>query len=282
MHVTVNGVRLFFDVDGAKRVPDGSRMVERPTVILLHGGPGADHSLYKPSFSPLSEVAQVIYLDHRANGLSESGPVETWNLSQWADDLHGFCHTLGIDRPIVLGTSFGGFVALSYATKYPDALSKLILISTAARMDFDEVFATFERRGGPEARHIAEMYWTSPSTEARESYIQTCVPLYTMSEMRPDWLSRVIRRDDVAIHFNGPDNEQGRMDFRAGLARLACPVLIMAGEQDPITPVAFSEEIAAALTGADVTFERFDNAGHGIVPDAPDRALDLISSFVAD
>lgn len=282
MHVTVNGVRLFFDVEGAKRVPDGARMVERPTVILLHGGPGADHSLYKPGFSAVADVAQVIYLDHRANGLSDSGPVESWNLTQWADDLHGFCEALGIARPIVLGTSFGGFVALAYATRYPDALSKLILISTAARMDFAEVFAAFEQRGGPRVGAIAEAYWTAPSTETRERYIETCVPLYTMSEMQPEWLSRVVRRDDVAIHFNGPDNEHGRMDFRADLARVTCPVLVMAGEQDPITPIAFSEEIVGGLTAADVTFERFGNAGHGVVSDAPDRALELIRSFVVD
>jgi proline iminopeptidase len=281
MHVTVNGVRLFFDVEGAKRVPDGAAMAERPTLILLHGGPGADHSLYKPEFSTLSEVAQVIYLDHRANGLSESGPVESWTLSQWADDLNGFCQTLGIEKPVILGTSFGGFVALAYATRYPDALSKLILISTAARFDFAEVFAAFERRGGPEARTIAEAYWSAPSTETRDRYIKTCLPLYTVSEMEPDWLSRAIRRDDVAIHFNGPNNEQGRMDYRAGLARLTCPVLVMAGEQDPITPMAFSEEIVTGLTRADVTFERFEDAGHGIVGDAPERALHLIRNFVA-
>ena len=142
------------------------------------------------------------------------------------------------------------------------------------------MFAAFERRGGPEARAIAEAYWTAPSTETRDRYIRTCVPLYTTSEMPPEWLSRAIRRDDVAIHFNGPGNEHGLMDFRAGLADLACPVLVMAGEQDPITPMLFSEEIVAGLTRADVTFERFANAGHGIVSDAPEQALGLIRDFV--
>ena len=45
MHIQVNGVRLFFDVEGAGLVPDGSRMRQKPTVLMLHGGPGAfDHS----------------------------------------------------------------------------------------------------------------------------------------------------------------------------------------------------------------------------------------------
>ena len=59
MHVTVNGVRLFFDVAGEKLVADGPAMRERPTVLLLHGGPGFDHTMFKPFFAALAEVAQV-------------------------------------------------------------------------------------------------------------------------------------------------------------------------------------------------------------------------------
>ena len=50
MHVLVNGVRLFFDIEGAKLVPDGPVMREKPTLLLLHGGPGFDHSIYKPAY----------------------------------------------------------------------------------------------------------------------------------------------------------------------------------------------------------------------------------------
>ncbi len=44
MHVRVNGTRLFFDVEGLQLVPDGPKIRERPTLVLLHGGPGLDHS----------------------------------------------------------------------------------------------------------------------------------------------------------------------------------------------------------------------------------------------
>ncbi len=54
MHVSVNGVRLFFDVEGTKLVPDGPVMRQKPTLLLLHGGPGADHSIYRPAYSALS------------------------------------------------------------------------------------------------------------------------------------------------------------------------------------------------------------------------------------
>src|SRR5260221_11402229 len=87
MHVLVNGGRLFFDVEGAKLVPNGPAMREKPTLILLHGGPGFDHSIYKPAYSALAESAQIVYLDHRGNGRSEDGLQESWNLAQWGDDV---------------------------------------------------------------------------------------------------------------------------------------------------------------------------------------------------
>ena len=135
MHVLVNDVRLFFDVEGAKLVPDGPAMREKPTLLLLHGGPGFDHSIYKPAYSALVDVAQIIYLDHRGNGRSEDGPRESWNLAQWGDDVRAFCDALGIANPIVLGASFGGMVALAYATRNPAHPSKLVLISTEAAGD---------------------------------------------------------------------------------------------------------------------------------------------------
>ena len=82
MHVLVNGVRLFFDVEGASLVPDGRTMREKPTLVLLHGGPGLDHSIYKPALRALADVAQVVYLDHRGNGRSEPGPREAWSLAR--------------------------------------------------------------------------------------------------------------------------------------------------------------------------------------------------------
>ena len=124
MHVRVNGVRLFFDVEGLSLVPDGPAMREKPTLLMLHGGPGSDHSIYKPDYAGLADIAQVVYLDHRGNGRSEDGPKEAWTLAQWGDDVRAFCDALGIVNPIVLGASFGGMVALAYATRHPGASCK--------------------------------------------------------------------------------------------------------------------------------------------------------------
>jgi proline iminopeptidase len=66
MKVRVNGVRLYFDVDGVHLVPGQGGPTERPTLIVLHGAPGiSDHMSFKPDFAALTDVAQVVYLDLR-------------------------------------------------------------------------------------------------------------------------------------------------------------------------------------------------------------------------
>jgi pimeloyl-ACP methyl ester carboxylesterase len=106
MHVEVRGTRLWFDVDGPALVPDGPAMRERPTVVLLHGGPGSfDHSYFKPDFARLAQVAQVVYLDLRDHGRSAWGDPASWGFELAADDVAAFCDALGIARPVVYGHS---------------------------------------------------------------------------------------------------------------------------------------------------------------------------------
>jgi pimeloyl-ACP methyl ester carboxylesterase len=285
MYVKVNGVRIYFDVENAGLVADGPKMREKPTLVLLHGGPGFDHTIFKPAgpdpaWAALTDLAQIIYIDHRGNGRSDDGDPSTWNLAQWGDDVKGFCDALGIVKPIVSGTSFGGFVAQSYATRHPAHPSKLILISTAAKFELAAIFDAFERLGGAEIRAIAEDRWLRPTPISRAIYIKRCFPFYRTRGSDVEFVGRAISKDPVAMHFSGPGREAERLDFRAALSRVQCPTLVLAGEQDPITPVAFSEVIAASLPQHLMRFERFNDCGHGVVQDQPETGFGAIRSFI--
>lgn len=281
MFITVNGAKLYFDVDGEGLTPDGKVMREKPTVIMVHGGPGGDHSIAKPYFSQLTDIAQVIYYDHRGNGRSDLGQKEDWNLSQWGDDLKGLCDGLGISKPIVIGTSFGGFTTLSYATRHPNHAAALVLISTAAKFDFSAIYQAFERRGGKEVRDIAEAYWTRPTDEGRELYKKRCVPFYSYENVgSPDWLPRVLWRNETALWFNGPNNEHGQFDYRDDLSKIECPTLVMVGEEDPITPSEFSDTIVENLHRDRAIYVKFKNCGHGVVGDRPSEALKTLRDFI--
>jgi pimeloyl-ACP methyl ester carboxylesterase len=160
VHVTVNGVRLFFDVMNPKLeiVPDGLK--DKPTLVCLPGGPGGDHQTLRPFVDRFANVAQVVYLDHRASGRSERGDPATWTLDQWGDDVAAFCEALGIVKPLVLGVSGGAIVTQAYLTRHPDHAGGAILINPCARMVRDVVIAGFEKLGGPKAGAAARAMYT--------------------------------------------------------------------------------------------------------------------------
>lgn len=282
MLIEVNKSRLYVDVVGSGLVADGPQMVERPVVFLLHGGPGMDHTTMKPDFDPLSEVAQLIYYDHRGQGRSDTDKSENWNLDQWADDLRGLIDILGVKNPVVLGLSFGGFVAQNYAIRHPDRLHKLILASTVARMVPERVFEAFEKFGGSKARETAEDFWGGPTEENTTSYMRDCVPLYNRTEQDEGAvMNRAIWTPAVIEHFSRPGGENWTFDFREGLANLKCPTLVTAGDVDPVTPIAGVEEMASSIPDQVKQLEVFSDCGHGVHNDDP-RAFDVMKKFLVE
>jgi proline iminopeptidase len=286
MHSLVNGVRLFFDIEGAKLVPDGPAMREKPTLLMLHGGPGADHSIYRPAYSALADVAQIVYLDHRGNGRSEDGPRESWNLAQWGDDVRAFCDALGIVSPIVLGASFGGMVALAYATRHPAHPSKLVLISTAASGGeyLQRRVELFERFGGPEAGALARRRFLEvqghPDQASLDAWARLALPHYTRVKRDPDMARRAVNRSEVLRWFTRPGGESDSYDMRGDLSHIQCPTLVLGGEDDPIHPIESQADIATALPSHLVRLERFADCRHAVVTDAPERAMAVIRAFI--
>lgn len=279
MRVQVGDVRLFFEVDGLKLVSDGSTMREQPTLIALHGGPGFDHSMMKSAFRPLAEIAQVITYDHRGNGRSDYGDRGRWNLDQWADDLAAFCDALEIEDPIVLGQSFGSFVAMVFGIRHPDRPTKLVLSSGSAHIRLDRARPMFDRLGGPEAVEVFDRYWKEPgSDEAFTDYMRVCLPLYNPTPVQPEVIARIVMNRELMEAFSL--GELRTFDYRGELGRIRCPTLVLAGELDPITTVEDAEDIVAALPPDLVRFERFPRAGHGVFRDQPEEALAVIREFV--
>ena len=71
------------------------------------------------------------------------------------------------------------------------------------------------------------------------------------------------------------------MDLRDDLTKAACPVLLLGGELDPVTPIESSDEIAAYLPCSVMQYERFDGCGHGVFRDDPARAFAVLRAFIA-
>lgn len=281
MHISIAPhVRLFVDIEGAGLVPDGASMRAKPTLVLLHGGPGYDHASFKPAFSQLADVAQLVYYDHRGHGRSDPRPRDEWTLDTFADDIVRLCDALGIVKPIVLGQSFGGFVAQRYLARHPAHAAKVILSSTSARLGLQRKLAMFEQLGGSAARDAAERFWTAPDAASYAVYKRLCKPLYART--RPangDAAARATFNEDILLTWAG--SEQQTMDLLPGLAHALCPVLVLAGQLDPVCPADDARDIVAALPPHLVQFELFDACGHGVWRDAPAAAFARLRQFIA-
>jgi pimeloyl-ACP methyl ester carboxylesterase len=273
------GVRLFVDVEGPQFVPDGPVLREKPTLILLHGGPGFDHAGFKPFFSRLADIAQVVYYDHRGHGRSDRRPPAEWTLDTFADDVVRLCDALGIVKPIVLGQSFGGFVAQRYIERHPAHAAKVILSSTSPHMMLERKLAMFEKLGGKAARASAERFWQSPNDASWADYGVHCRHLYNTTAQDAEAGQRTTFNLDVL--YASASGEQLTMNLLPGLANAQCPVLVMVGEDDPVCPLADARDIAAALPPRWMQFRSFPDVGHGAWRDNADEAFAVLRRFIA-
>lgn len=262
------GVRLFVDVEGLGHVPEGPSLREKPALILVHGGPGFDHAGFKPFFSRLSDVAQIVYFDQRGHGRSDPRPSEEWTLDTFADDIVRLCQALGIERPIVLGQSFGGYVAQRYLARHPGHARAVVLSSTAPDYNLEGKVAGFAARGGVEAGEVARAFWEHPCAATWDLYAARCRHLYNTRPQDLEAAQRMVFRPEIL--FASAGGEQRTMNLLPGLASVQCPVLVMAGDQDPVTPMSDAQRIHEALPPAWREIARFTNVGHGPWRDDPD------------
>ena len=275
-----DGVRLYVDVDGMGLAPVDGKLVERPTLLLLHGGPGLDHATYKLGMHEMRDSAQVVMYDHRGHGRSDRRTPDEWTLDTWADDVVRLCDALGIDHPVVFGNSFGGIVAQRYLGRYPEHPSKVILSSTQPRWDQAASVEMFRRLGGDDAAEAADVFWSGRNDEATVArYLEVCGPLYTQQPGSLFDSIEAVENRELFAYWNA--DEHKRFDLRSDLAQARCPVLVMAGEFDPVCPMSCSEEIVSALPAELVTFERFARSGHGVFRDEPERAMQVLRDFVS-
>ena len=272
------GVRLFFDVEGLSHVPDGNRLRKRPTLICLHGGPGHDHSAFKPVFAALATDMQVLYVDQRGMGRSDRVPSTDWTLDRWADDVVALCSALDIVQPFVLGASFGSMVAMRYAQRHPGHAAKLVLVCAMAKVDVDEQVKVLERWSVPnEVKAAAEAFWRDPTPETGTRFLPQSSSLYSCGADLPP--SRSVNNYELLFDFLR--GEMQTMDLLPGLAGLQTPTLIVGGLEDPVTPAAGMTAIADNIGADQATLVLLEGASHVVWADRPDCITTILNWLVA-
>jgi len=273
----VNGVRLFFDIQGAQLRPEGPWLAEHPTVVIVHTGPGSDHTAYKEHIGPyLADTAQVVYIDLRGCGLSDRSTPETWNVESWSSDLHGLLEQIGVERPVVLGAGFGCYVALRYAQRWPADVSKLVLSNPNARAVTERMIERYGELGGAKAEASAREFFERPSETSIAAFLRDCFTVMVPPVYAARLMLMPIWNLELAIHWTA--TEMKTLDLRPGLGAIEAPTLVLAASHDPQYPPASIAEVIDGLP--DVCVEHYPGARHSVFRDAPE-SMAAIAEFVA-
>jgi proline iminopeptidase len=293
MYASINGTRIFFDVEGMGWVPDGPILREKPVCFILHGGPGGDHTGYKPSLTPLSEIMQLVYVDNRGSGRSAHGPQESYSLENNVADIDALRRHLGLERIVLHGHSYGGMVAQEYTLRYPDHVAGLLLLTTSPSYEFlNKAKEIVEEKGTSEMKEITAVLWEGKfaSQEQLSRFYEIMAPMYsvTAAAQASVPLSEAEKAKSLEARARSNRSYQAlnegfggflrTFDRRDQLPNITAPTLVMGARHDWITPAEDSVEIAQLIPNSELVM--FENSSHSVIKDEYESYLATVTSFM--
>jgi 3-oxoadipate enol-lactonase len=259
----VNGIDIAYQVDG-----DGKP--SRPWLVFSHSL-ACDHTMWEPQVAEFSRAYNVLRFDTRGHGAS-SAPAGEYTLEQLADDVKGLLDTLGIRRCHFVGLSMGGMIGQIAALRFPLRFASLTLADTTSRYPA-EMRGVWEERIAA-VKTAQGMSAIVPATLER---------WFTASfrERRPEVVARIAERIRATPvnGYVGCAHAISRINLTARLETIACPVLVIVGEEDRGTPPAMAEEIVRAIPGA--RLERIAQAAHLSNLEQPEAFNAALRGFLA-
>ncbi|MCE7983198.1 MAG: alpha/beta fold hydrolase [Caldilinea sp. CFX5] len=274
--MAINGTELFVKVVG-----------EGEPIIMLHGGPGAEHIFFSKYTEVLADDYQLIYYDQRSTGFSipDTEPANL-TIDTFVEDLEGIRQALKLEQVTLLGWSWGGNLAMYYAAKYPQYLNGIILVDPG-NIDpaFDEAFnAKFEERTTPEELDALDAAYqkltTEKSGEAYNEFARLLLPIYMADKSLIHGLEIVIP-DNSAIYGDavaaGLFTDLETYDELAAIARITSPTLIIHGDEDLI-PLESSQQIHEAIAGSQLVV--LEGIGHIPFVEAPVAFFATVRDFM--
>lgn len=240
---SVNGIDIYYEVHG-----DG------PPLLNISGS-GNDLRRAPASILPVNRVFKTLSYDQRGLGQT-STPDGEYTMADYADDAAALVRSMGWERCHVLGTSFGGMVALNLAVRHPDLIDRLVLCCTSpggeapsyplhelGALDVDEAFRTRMR--------ITDSRWDPHAAE----------PIPGLGAFYDRMVEQSNAPDDPAalVGLGKQFRARAGHDVVADLPGIECPTLVCAGRYDAIAPVANSELLVERMP--DATLRLFEG-GH--------------------
>jgi proline iminopeptidase len=255
-------------------------------LLLMHGGPGADHSTLL-SLRPCADQFTLIFYDHRCNGRSDGADVSTMTWENLTADAEALRQKLGFEKWAVLGHSFGGMVALEYALRYPQSLTHLLLMDTCGD-------TRWVQHNAPEV--LAKRGYSAAAVQAAHCFFN--------GELTPDEVLPAMLKFGKAYYYHSSFLRYARgvaSGFRVKmrpealifgfnqllkgwtvmerLNEIQVPTLVLAGRDDFQFPPEHQVILADRLPKAQL--EIIECAGHNAPMERPAEVIQVIRRFIA-
>ena len=278
-YVKVPGAELYYQTMG-----NGS------PAIILHGGPGLDCSYLLPQMGKISQKYQAIFYDQRGSGKSVSTKLDAkyFNLNQFVEDLEQIRQTLGYDKVIIIGHSWGSLLGMAYAIKYPQHTRALILMNSAPATSAGQAaFAKeYEKRIKPISRQL-EMIVKSPGfiqgdPKIFDQFFRLVFKtyLYNVSDVNKLSLnfSATTAKNQTTIQtFFSKGLFEKNYNYTRKLNKLNIPTLVIHGDVDPV-PLWTEKQTAAAIPNAKLIVIK--KSGHFSFVENEKQVIDEINNFI--
>jgi pimeloyl-ACP methyl ester carboxylesterase len=259
--VQANGIDVYYEAQG------------NGEPVLLIAGFGCDHTHWARVARTLAGRFRVVAFDNRGVGRTTGGETLV-SIRQMADDAARLIDALDLGPCHVAGHSMGGLVAQELALAHPEQIRSLMLLSSCARND---------ARG----KAIVESWGDLPRQVDALTATKLILPwIYTRAFFaRPGAIEQVI--EHILANPFPPSvdviHRQSRAivpcDTSDRLGAIACPTLVLVGSQDILLPVAFSEELARGIRGAELVV--LEKTGHGLLIESPDAVAAAMLDFLS-
>ena len=247
-------------------------------ILFLHGGALTAHT-WDLCCLALRDEFHCMALDQRGHGDSDWAPDADYSLAAQREDVKGIADALGLDRFVLVGMSMGAINALAYAIQYPQTLSALVMIDAGPNMR--RPGSTRIRdfvNGGAEPASIEAIIERALAFNPRRDPVILRRSLMHNLRQQADgnWTWKYDRRRFQQM--GGDRQSTERQKLADGLARIACPTLVVRGAESDVFHDEDAERLAAGLP--DGRWIKIPNAGHTVQGDNPKALTAALRGFL--
>lgn len=250
-------------------------------LIVLHGGPGLDHHMFRPYLDPLAGDYRVLYVDERGQGGSERVDPATLSLDRFARDVDLLAEALRLERFALLGHSFGAIIATYHALEVGTAAA-YVISGGADESDamLADVEASLEALG--EAGEAIAASWEDEKTvqtqEQLKQLLRVQMPFHFHRDPPPGYAEETVGSPEVLRHFANAG--YGDFDYRARLGVVDRPTLVVVGEHDRTTTPRAARVLHEGIAGSELVL--IPDAGHMSFVEQTDAYIAAVRRFLAD